>query len=115
MREFGGAIEDEGFDYFQCSLPRTDLVELIPPGARRILDVGCGVGKTGQILRDDGASSAAFPIFDSILPDLRILDFQGPMGLYSPGISPLGILDRTHLRFFALKLKYLLNYYEYER
>jgi 2-polyprenyl-3-methyl-5-hydroxy-6-metoxy-1,4-benzoquinol methylase len=42
------------FDYFQQAFPRTDLVELIPDHARRILDVGCGVGKTGQYLREKG-------------------------------------------------------------
>jgi hypothetical protein len=46
MREFGGIRNDEGFDYFQWSLPREDLIELIPEGARRILDVGCGVRLT---------------------------------------------------------------------
>ncbi len=54
MKGTGAAINDQGFDYFQWSLPRTDLIELIPNGTRRILDVGCGVGKTGQLLRDKG-------------------------------------------------------------
>ena len=54
MKEFGGTINDEGFDYLQWSLPRTDLIYLIPDGTRRILDVGCGVGKTGQLLREKG-------------------------------------------------------------
>jgi 2-polyprenyl-3-methyl-5-hydroxy-6-metoxy-1,4-benzoquinol methylase len=168
MREFGGAIEDEGIDYFQCSLPRTDLVELIPPGARKILDVGCGIGKTGQVLRERGfeeifgvevAPGAAdqarlyykevivgdvagniLPfgkgffdciIYGDVLEHLadpwkvlqahrEILSDDGSIICSIPNIryyrilgslifkgrwdyTRLGILDRTHLRFFTLK------------
>ncbi len=168
MREFGGTIDDGGFDYFQCSLPRTDLVELIPPGARRILDVGCGVGKTGQVLRergfeeifgvevDPGAADQARPfykevivgdvagdilpfgkgffdciIYGDVLEHLvdpwkvlqrhrEILSDDGSIICSIPNIryyrilgslifngrwdyTRLGILDRTHLRFFTLK------------
>jgi 2-polyprenyl-3-methyl-5-hydroxy-6-metoxy-1,4-benzoquinol methylase len=168
MREFGGTIEDEGFDYFQCSLPRTDLVELIPPGARRILDVGCGIGKTGQVLRErgfeeifgvevaPGAADQARPyykevivgdvagnilpfgkgffdciIYGDVLEHLvdpwkvlqahrEILSDDGSIICSIPNIryyrilgslifkgrwdyTRLGILDRTHLRFFTLK------------
>jgi 2-polyprenyl-3-methyl-5-hydroxy-6-metoxy-1,4-benzoquinol methylase len=41
-------------DYFEKMLPRKDLIELIPEGAKRILDVGCGMGATGKILREKG-------------------------------------------------------------
>ncbi len=44
----------QDLDYYHRAFPRTDLIELIPPGAIRILDVGCGVGKTGQLLREKG-------------------------------------------------------------
>ncbi len=44
----------EEFNYFLRAHPRADLIELIPHTARRILDVGCGVGKTGQLLRERG-------------------------------------------------------------
>ena len=168
MREFGGAIDGDGFDYFQYSLPRTDLVELIPPGARRILDVGCGIGKTGQALRergfeeifgvevDPGAADQAkafykevivgdvagdiLPfgkgffdciIYGDVLEHLvdpwkvlqnhrEILSDDGSIICSIPNIryyrilgslifrgrwdyTRLGILDRTHLRFFTLK------------
>jgi SAM-dependent methyltransferase len=47
-------ISREEFNYFHGFFPRTDLIELVPEGTRRILDVGCGVGKTGQMLRERG-------------------------------------------------------------
>ncbi len=168
MKEFGGTISDEGFDYFQWSLPRTDLIELIPEGARRILDVGCGVGKTGQVLREKGfeeifgvevdsrAAHQAMPFYKEVIVgdvDRDILPFaegffdcilygdvlehlidpwrvlhrhrqmlseDGTIICSVPNVryygvlrslifkgewdyTPLGILDRTHLRFFTLK------------
>jgi len=168
MREFGGIINDEGLDYFQWTLPRTDLIELIPEGARRILDVGCGAGKTGQVLREKGieeifgvevdprAAHQAQPFYKEvivgdvnrdILPfaegffdcilygdvlehlidpwgvlarHRKILRDDGTVICSIPNIryygilrslifkgrwdyTPLGILDRTHLRFFTLK------------
>ena len=168
MKEFGGTINDEGFDYFQWSIPRTDLIELIPEGARRILDVGCGVGKTGQVLREKGfeeifgvevdsrAAHQAMPFYKEVIVgdvDRDILPFaegffdcilygdvlehlidpwrvldrhrgilqdDGTIICSVPNVryygvlrslifkgewdyTPLGILDRTHLRFFTLK------------
>jgi len=47
-------ISHQEFNYFHGFFPRTDLIELVPKGARRILDVGCSVGKTGQILKERG-------------------------------------------------------------
>jgi 2-polyprenyl-3-methyl-5-hydroxy-6-metoxy-1,4-benzoquinol methylase len=50
----GMTISQQEYNYFHGFFPRTDLIELVPKGARRILDVGCGVGKTGQLLREKG-------------------------------------------------------------
>src|SRR4030042_6554370 len=36
------------------SHPRADLIELIPPGTTKILEVGCGAGMTGKALRERG-------------------------------------------------------------
>lgn len=47
-------MDSQGLDYFSEFLPRTDLIDLIPKGARTILDIGCGVGNTGQILKERG-------------------------------------------------------------
>jgi 2-polyprenyl-3-methyl-5-hydroxy-6-metoxy-1,4-benzoquinol methylase len=47
-----GRVDD--LSYFLQLLPRKDLVELIPRGAKRILDVGCGAGKTGEVLKNEG-------------------------------------------------------------
>jgi predicted TPR repeat methyltransferase len=33
---------------------RADLIELIPPGTTKILEVGCGAGMTGKALRERG-------------------------------------------------------------
>jgi 2-polyprenyl-3-methyl-5-hydroxy-6-metoxy-1,4-benzoquinol methylase len=162
------AMSVQSFDYFQQAFPRTDLVELIPDNARRILDVGCGVGKTGQILRErgfeeifaveinpDAAQQAesyyqkviignieedilpfSRGFFDCILygdvlehlidpwkvlrshreilkdngiiicsiPNIRYYKILKPLILNGRWeYVDLGILDRTHLRFFTLK------------
>lgn len=172
---YGKDMEDEshdqvnmGFDYFRYTIPRADLVELIPQGARRILDVGCGDGKTGSVLKEKGfkeivgveldprAAERARPSYDRIIVgdvEEEMLPFrkgyfdcilygdilehlvdpwrvlrnhrefladEGSIVCSIPNIRyykilkalllkgrwdyrALGILDRTHLRFFTLK------------
>lgn len=39
---------------FPGSIVRHDMIQLIPSESRRILEVGCGEGKTGKILREKG-------------------------------------------------------------
>jgi 2-polyprenyl-3-methyl-5-hydroxy-6-metoxy-1,4-benzoquinol methylase len=64
-------------DYY--STVRTDLVPHLPDPLGRVLDVGCGAGLTGKLLRprhptrligmeiDAGAASAAAEIYDDVL------------------------------------------------
>lgn len=155
-------------NYFETFLPREDLIKLIPEGAKKILDVGCGVGKTGQLLKEEGfedvfaieldpiAAARARPYYkEVILGDVEkeilhfsrgyfdcilygdvlehlvdpwkilrshreILKDDGTIICSIPNIRyykvlrplvldgrweyvDLGIMDRTHLRFFTLK------------
>src|SRR4030042_6149130 len=43
--------ERKNFYYFNV---RNDLIQLIPPHAKRILEVGCAGGMTGKALRERG-------------------------------------------------------------
>ena len=45
----GGHIGDPGDRYYLASRP--EMRRLVPPGARRVLDVGCGVGNLGAALK----------------------------------------------------------------
>ncbi len=36
---------------------RHDVIELVAPGANRILDIGCGEGNTGQLLKEQGKAA----------------------------------------------------------
>jgi len=47
-------MNGQRLDQLSAFVPRSDLVELIPRAARRILDVGCGVGKKRELLREKG-------------------------------------------------------------
>lgn len=158
----------QSLDYYHGAFPRADLIELIPQGMSRILDVGCGIGKTGQLLRERGfeeifgveinidAGEQAKPhykkviigdiekdrlpfskgFFDCILygdvlehlidpwsvlkshkeilkdngiiicsiPNIRHYKVLKPLILKGRWeYADLGIMDRTHLRFFTLK------------
>ena len=46
--------DGQEIDISRLAFPRVDLIELIPKGTRRILDVGCSVGKTGEMLVEKG-------------------------------------------------------------
>ena len=168
MKGLERAISSQGVDVSHGAFPRVDLIELIPKGARRILDVGCSVGKTGKLLKEKGfeeifgveidpkAAEQAKPFykevivgdverdilpfskgfFDCILcgdvlehlvdpwsvliSHKKILADNGAIICSIPNIrfyrvlkslifrgrwdyTDLGILDRTHLRFFTIK------------
>ncbi|TDI48227.1 MAG: methyltransferase domain-containing protein, partial [Acidobacteria bacterium] len=42
--------------------PRQDILRLVPPGLKRVLDVGCSVGTLGQALRERGAEVTGIEI-----------------------------------------------------
>jgi len=50
----GPVLKDRLPLYFENALARSDLVQLMPCGVKRILEVGTGMGKTGQLLQDMG-------------------------------------------------------------
>ena len=46
-------MKNKGLEYFEN--PRYDIQELIPNDSGRVLDVGCGTGLFGKILKENGA------------------------------------------------------------
>ena len=42
--------------------PRQDILRLVPPGVKRVLDVGCSVGTLGRALRERGAEVTGIEI-----------------------------------------------------
>lgn len=51
-------IEDSLPENYYCFL-RKDLIDLVPPGFRSVLEVGCGDGKNAAYLREKGATYIA--------------------------------------------------------
>jgi len=47
-------MEIENFSYFMQPAARTDLLRLIPSSVEKVLDVGVGIGRTGQVLQQMG-------------------------------------------------------------
>jgi 2-polyprenyl-3-methyl-5-hydroxy-6-metoxy-1,4-benzoquinol methylase len=80
-------------DYFFQE--RSELVRLIPPGVRRVLDVGCGAGALGAALkrqglievvgveRDPGAAEVARAVLDRVYQnDIEVLDLPNGAGTF---------------------------------
>ncbi|MDW8002418.1 MAG: class I SAM-dependent methyltransferase [Deltaproteobacteria bacterium] len=42
--------------------PRIDIIEMVPEGVERILDIGCGGGETGRILKEKGKTVVGIEI-----------------------------------------------------
>jgi 2-polyprenyl-3-methyl-5-hydroxy-6-metoxy-1,4-benzoquinol methylase len=85
-------VQTKPADYY--SSVRTDLVPHLPDPLGRVLDVGCGAGLTGNLLRprspaqligieiDPQAASAAAEIYDDVLVgpcEERLEEIEGPV------------------------------------
>jgi len=51
--------------------PRQDILRLIPPGVKRVLDVGCSVGTLGLALQERGAEVTGIEIDPSMGAEAR--------------------------------------------
>jgi GT2 family glycosyltransferase/tetratricopeptide (TPR) repeat protein/2-polyprenyl-3-methyl-5-hydroxy-6-metoxy-1,4-benzoquinol methylase len=79
-----------GYDWHYFHWPRPDLVELVPAGVKRVLDVGCAAGVLGEQLKrrgscevvgiecDPGAAREAQGRLDRVInADIESLDLSG--------------------------------------
>ncbi|PIX16017.1 MAG: hypothetical protein COZ72_02135 [Elusimicrobia bacterium CG_4_8_14_3_um_filter_50_9] len=48
----GKEIKNYCMNYFKAAKARKDLISLLPSAARKVLEVGIGMGKTGEVLKN---------------------------------------------------------------
>jgi hypothetical protein len=84
--------------------PDTQLLELIPPGTRRLLSVGCGWGATEALLAARGMDVTALPIdpvFGDALRRGGVRTVEGPLdqalSRLTPGFDCILLPDILHL------------------
>ncbi len=125
--EEAGQIEAEGTpgaiatsDYY--NFPRTDVLELVPADAKRILDVGCAAGVLGKALKERGATEVvgvevvkevaneAKKYLDRVIVgDIEHIELDYPEG-YFDCIVLADVLEHLYNPWQALaKLKRLLS------
>jgi 2-polyprenyl-3-methyl-5-hydroxy-6-metoxy-1,4-benzoquinol methylase len=62
-------IGDRPDNYYKAN--RQDIADLLPPAARRVLEIGCGEGRLGQLLRTRGHYVAGFELVPEIAEKAR--------------------------------------------